>query len=194
MQSLFAGLLQVSLTWILRCSASSDAAKLLWLSAEIALPSCLLALMSLSALSCFQGMLLTASLALCQAWFWLRGNAKIIEGNTCVSGEGLRENRRAWSKRGHPRWKQMQSVMGRELTMVRLWKGAWSKPGFAEEQLQPGAVSSGVKEWEENLKKPVESSGEFWYRHLLLDLIEKWLAKMFGTNFNGHRVYQSALS
>lgn len=49
----------------------------------------------LSALSCFQGMLLTASLALYQACFWLRGNAKIVERNTCDSGEGLRENGRA---------------------------------------------------------------------------------------------------
>lgn len=110
---------------------------------------------SLSALSCFQGMLLAASLALCQAWFWLCGNAKIIECSTYDSGEGLRGNGRAWSWREHPRWKQMQSVMGRELSVVRLWKGPWSKPGFAEEQLQPGAVSSGVKEG----KKPKRTCG-----------------------------------
>lgn len=60
--------------------------------------------------------------------------------------------RKSLIQRGHPRWKQMQSVVGRELTMVRLWKGAWSKPGFVEEQLQPCAVNSGVKEWEATWK------------------------------------------
>lgn len=59
----------------------------------------------------------------------------------------------------------MQSVRERELTMVRLQEErAWSKPVFVEEQLQPGAMSSGIKEWEGNEKGPERTcgwSGEF---------------------------------
>jgi len=63
-------------------------------------------------------------------------------------------------------------------------ESTWCKPTFVEEQLQPGAVSSGVRECERNEKGPGRTcgwSGEFSYR----------FAKMFGTNFNGHSVYES---
>ena len=74
--------------------------------------------------------------------------------------------------------------------MMRLQEErAWFKPAFAEEQLQPGAMSSGVREREGNEKGPERTCG--WSGHLLLDLIQNWFAKLFGTNFNGHSVYKS---
>lgn len=200
-QSLSPALLQVLLVLILRCSASSNAEKLLtlWLPGEIALPSGLLAPMNNSVHWAASRECCLWHVWLCaRAWFWLSGNAKIIKCNTCDSRKGLREGRRAQSKRGHPRWKtdgkwHAKCDRERELTMVRLQEErARSKPAFVEEQLQPGAMSSGVKEWEGNKKGPERTcgwSGEFWYRHLLLDLILSWFAKTFGTNFNGHGVY-----
>lgn len=107
-QSLSPPSLQVRLALILRNSASSDAAKLLivWLPGEIALPSCLLAPMSISVRWAASRECCLRQVWLCaRAWFWLSGNAKIIKCNTCDSGKGLRESRRAWSKRGHPRRK-----------------------------------------------------------------------------------------
>lgn len=194
-QSLSSALLQVQLALTLRCSASSDAAKLLTvrLPGEIASPSCLLTPVSISVHWAASRQYCLRQVWLCaRAWFWFSGNAKIIKGNTCDSGKGLRESRRAQSKRGHPRWEtdakwHAKCVRERELAVVRLQEErVWSKSVFAEEQLQPGALISGVKEWERKEKGPERScgwSGEFWYRHLQLNLIQNLFTKNVWSKF-----------
>lgn len=193
--SLSSALLQVRLALTLRCSASSDAAKLLAvrLPGGIASPSCLLTPVSISVHWAASRQCCLRQVWLCaRAWFWLSGNAKTIKCNTCDSGKGLRESRRAQSKRGHPRWEadakwHAKCVRGRELAVVRLQQErAWSKPAFAEEQQQPGALSTGVEEREGNEKGPERScgwSGEFWYRHLQLNLIQNLFTKNVWNKF-----------
>lgn len=85
----------------------------------------------------------------------------------------------------------MQSVMERELTVVRLERRSRVHTCICRRAAAARCCELRSQGVGRDLKGPVGWSGEFRYRHLLLDLIEKWLAKIFGTNFNGQRVYKS---